>query len=74
MRPNELLHVHHVGEGRGAKSQLQGQYFGDAKSKVIGERVVCAASFINKVCFSSVARTQYDRFIWREKETAPLYT
>ena len=27
-----------------------------------------------KVCFSSVARTQYDMFIWREKETAPLYT
>ena len=42
-------------------------------ARFIGERVVGATSFINNF-FSSVARTQYDRFIWREKEIAPLYT
>ena len=43
-------------------------------ARFIGERVVGAASFINKVFFLQWHVHNINRFIWREKETAPLYT
>ena len=39
-----------------------------------GERVVGAMSFINKVFILQWHVRNINRFIWREKETAPLYT
>ena len=43
-------------------------------ARFIGERVVGAASFINKVFFLQWHVRNINRFIWREKETTPLYT
>ena len=43
-------------------------------ARFIGERVVGDASFINKVFFLQWHVRNINRFIWREKETAPVYT